>query len=456
MSKKKVGIIIGIAVVVIAAAGIGGFFLKDKLTTGGGASDDKVYVESISDMMNQYSGVSNRFNGTVESQETYEVKVDSSRTIKEVNVSVGDEVKVGDVLLSYDTDDLNSQVKQAKLDIEGMQDEIDNYNRQINTLTTERAQAADADKFEYTTQIQTLQNSIQQTKYNMESKQLEIDKLEKQIDDSTVTSKVDGVVKSINENQTDEYGNAAAYMTVMQTGDYRIKGSIDEQNIWSISEGQSVIIRSRVDDSITWTGTISQIDTENQIQNNNNYYYSDSGEKASKYPFYIQLDSVDNLILGQHVYIELDEGQEEVKEGIWLYSYYIVMDDGDPYVWADNGKGKLEKRTVELGDYDEMLDEYEVVSGLTEDDLITWPMPGLYEGVTTVTNAEEVDYNSPLYTESVEDEMMEDGMMEDYMGEDEYLYDTEMMMEEEFYLEEDAEAAIPEEDVAEDTEVTSY
>lgn len=454
MSKKKVGIIIGVAVVLVAAVGVGGFFLKDKLTTGGGSSDDKVYVESISDMMNQYSGVSNRFNGTVESQETYEVKVDSSRTIKEVNVSVGDEVKVGDVLLSYDTDDLNSQVKQAKLDIEGMQDEIDNYNRQINTLTTERAQAADADKFEYTTQIQTLQNSIQQTKYNMESKQLEIDKLEKQIDDSTITSKVDGVVKSINENQADEYGNAAAYMTVMQTGDYRIKGSIDEQNIWSISEGQSVIIRSRVDDSITWTGTISQIDTENQIQNNNNYYSSESGEKATKYPFYIQLDSVDNLILGQHVYIELDEGQDEEKEGIWLFSYYIVMDDGDPYVWADNGKGKLEKRTVELGEYDEMLDEYEIVSGLTEDDLITWPMPGLYEGVTTVTNAEEVDYNSPLYTESAGDEMMDDSMMDDGMGEDVYLYDTEVMMEEEFYPEEDADAMIPEDGMVEDTEVS--
>lgn len=454
MSKKKVGIIIGIAVVGIAAAGIGGFFLKDKLTTGGGSSDDKVYVESISDMMNQYSGVSNRFNGTVESQETYEVKVDSSRTIKEVNVSVGDEVKVGDVLLSYDTDDLNSQVKQAKLDIEGMQDEIDNYNRQINTLTTERAQAADADKFEYTTQIQTLQNSIQQTKYNMESKQLEIDKLQKQIEDSTITSKVDGVVKSINENQADEYGNAEAYMTVMQTGDYRIKGSIDEQNIWSISEGQSVIIRSRVDDSITWTGTISKIDTENQIQNNNNYYSSESGEKATKYPFYIQLDSVDNLILGQHVYIELDEGQDEEKEGIWLFSYYIVMDDGDPYVWADNGKGKLEKRTVELGEYDEILDEYEIVSGLTEDDLITWPMPGLYEGVTTVTNAEEVDYNSPLYKESAGDEMMDDSMMDDGMGEDVYLYDTEVMMEEEFYPEEDADAMIPEDRMVEDTEVS--
>lgn len=415
MSKKKVGIIIGV-VVVIAAACVGGYFLLSKLGTKGGSSEDKVYVESVGDMMKQYTGISNRFNGVVESQETYEVKVDSSRTVKEINVEVGDEVKAGDVLLSYDTSDLSTQIKQAKLELEGMQDEIDNYNSQITALSGERDKAAEADKFEYTTQIQTLQNSIQQSKYNMESKQLEIDKFQKQIDDSSVASKVDGVVKTINEKQVDSNGQTVPFMTVLETGDYRIKGSIDEQNVWSISEGQTVIIRSRVDDT-TWSGSISKIDTESPESNSDsNMYYSsassaDSTATASKYPFYVQLDSADGLILGQHVYVELDDGQDEPKEGIWLYSYYIVMDDGDPYVWADNGKGKLEKRTVELGEYDENLDEYQITSGLTEEDYITFPMPGLYEGVTTVTNADEVDYNSPLYTNSMDTEMPMDGDM---------------------------------------------
>ena len=130
MSKKKVGIIIGV-VVVVAAVGVGGFFLKDKLTASGGSSDDKVYVEEVSSVMNQASGIMNRFNGTVESQETYEVKVDSNRKVKEVNVEVGDEVKTGDVLLTYDTDELTSQVKQAKLDMEEMQNELHELRSQL-------------------------------------------------------------------------------------------------------------------------------------------------------------------------------------------------------------------------------------------------------------------------------------------------------------------------------------
>ena len=142
---------------------------------------------------------------------------------------------------------------------------------------------------------------------------------------------------------------------------------------------------------------------------------------ASKYPFYIELESADGLILGQHVYIELDNGQEQVKEGLWLYGSYIIQDEEKPYVWAANDKHQLEKRYIELGAYDEAMDEYEILSGLTADDYITWPMPGLYEGVTTVTNEAEVDYSSPLYNQEPE-EMGTEQVYPEEMG-------TEMMME---------------------------
>ena len=66
-------------------------------------------------------------------------------------------------------------------------------------------------------------------------------------------------------------------------------------------------------------------------------------------------------MLGQHVYIEMDEGQESQKTGIWLSEVYIVDADTDsPYVWAADKKGKLEKRSVILGQHDEELGEYEI------------------------------------------------------------------------------------------------
>ena len=67
-----------------------------------------------------------------------------------------------------------------------------------------------------------------------------------------------------------------------------------------------------------------------------------------------------------------DEGKDDQqKEGIWLYSNYVVQDDSGAYVWAANDKKRLEKRYVELGEYDEDLAEYEILSGLSLDDYIT-------------------------------------------------------------------------------------
>lgn len=180
-------------------------------------------------------------------------------------------------------------------------------------------------------------------------------------------------------------------MSILTVGDYRVKGTVNETNVYSLSEGQSVILRSRVDETKTWTGTIEKIDTENKQANNNNMSYdgSNSDNQSSKYPFYVKLDSADGLMLGQHLYVELDEGQMDEKEGIWLYSGYIVQDEDTPYVWADNGNGKLEKRTVELGKYDEGMDLYEITSGLELTDYIAWPVSGFRIGLKTTTNVDE-------------------------------------------------------------------
>ena len=114
-------------------------------------------------------------------------------------------------------------------------------------------------------------------------------------------------------------------------------------------------------------------------------------------------------MLGQHLYVELDEGQMDEKEGIWLYSGYIVQDEDTPYVWADNGNGKLEKRTVELGKYDEGMDLYEITSGLELTDYIAWPVSGFRIGLKTTTNVDE-----GMVEEYPDDDMLYEDMDEGF------------------------------------------
>ncbi len=406
MSKKKLAIIIVSAAAVLIAAVVG-IALLLRGGAGGGSKEDRVYVERVGDLTAVNMGSVSSYSGKVESQETWEIKKDPDKEIKEVLVEAGQTVEIGTPLFTYDTGETEMQLAQAKLELEGIGYDISNYHSQIAELQNEKKNAPQDQQLEYTTQIQQLQTSLKQAEYDQKQKQAEIDGYQKSIDNATVTSKIAGVIKEINESGFDPYGMEAAYMTVLATGDYRVKGSLDEQSYYSsgLSVGQEVVVRSRVDETQTWKGTISVIDTEGRTDETGDGYYDQEGQEgASKYPFYVTLDSSEGLILGQHVFIEPDYGQSEKPDGLWLDEGYIVMDDGEPYVWAADGKNRLEKRTVELGESSEELYQYQILSGLTEDDYIAWPMAEFYEGIRTVTEEDEVDYDSPLYQK--EDEVI--------------------------------------------------
>lgn len=67
----------------------------------------------------------------------------------------------------------------------------------------------------------------------------EIDKLNKNISEAAVTSEIDGVVKTINSGSSspDMYSTDTSFMTILATGDFRVKGQINEMNMGSIMEG---------------------------------------------------------------------------------------------------------------------------------------------------------------------------------------------------------------------------
>ena len=99
------------------------------------------------------------------------------------------------------------------------------------------------------------------------------------------------------------------------------------------------------------------------------------------------LDTSDGLLLGQHVYIEPDYGQdaEQDASAINLPSYFVNDPDGKPWVWAQSSKGKLEKRDLKLGEYNADTDTYPVLDGLTAEDYIAFPDESLKAGMTCVT-----------------------------------------------------------------------
>lgn len=399
MDKKKKYVIVGIAIICLCL-GIGFFVFGN----GHSSSKDCVYVENVGALMAGGQGSVSYYSGKVESQKTWDVKRDPSREIAAFYVNVGDSVEEGTPLFAYDTSDITAKINQANLDLEGIQMQIDNYEEQIAQLEEEKAAVEDAsDKKVYTLQIQELQRYLTEQNYAVKQKEAEIANLHQSYEGATVNSQMAGVVKDVSDGGYDDYGNEKPCVTILAVGDYRIQGSIDEQSLYysGLEVGQKVIIRSRVNKNQTWDGTIAEIDTENSITNDD--YYGGNGEQTTKYPFYVSLSASDGLMLGQHVYIEPDVGQGSMQEGLWLNAGYVVMEEDRYFVWADNGKQKLEKRYIEVGQMDENTFSYEILSGLSQDDFIAWPMEGFYEGIKTVTNIDEVDYSSELYQQNQEE-----------------------------------------------------
>lgn len=93
-------ILIAFGVLVLAAGiGAGGWYYYTHHAGSAGGSDI-VYVTKISKLSEMDSGVENRYAGVVEPQETVQVKIESGRKVKEVQVKTGQEVKKGQLLFS--------------------------------------------------------------------------------------------------------------------------------------------------------------------------------------------------------------------------------------------------------------------------------------------------------------------------------------------------------------------
>lgn len=356
-----------------------------------GSNGTAVYVQSVAELA-QMGGIApgDRFAGIVVSENVSEIHKDSDKTVAELLVKEGDDVTEGQELFSYDTDQLQLTLDKQRLELEQLKATIENYRTQIAELEKDRDRAASGDKLAYTVQIQSMQVDLKEAELNLVAKEKEVAHSESILQNAVVVSPVTGRVQSISENGTDNYGNPLAYITIQQVGSYRVKGTIGELQRGGIMEGMRLRIVSRTDNSQFWIGTVTLVDYENPSQGSNYdmYYGSYSSEitSSSKYPFYVELDSTDGLILGQHVYMELDVDDEKTAAVSISGAFICYDDDGSTYVWAEN-RNKLHKRPVTLGEYNMMLDTYEILEGLTEEDYIAFPDEELCrEGASTTHN----------------------------------------------------------------------
>lgn len=355
---------------------------------------EKIYVPVVRvDSLTGAALAVDQFAGVVVSDSSVTVASESDKTIAELLVKEGEKVSAGQKLFSYDSDELELSLDKKELDQDRLEAEIKEIKAQIKDVEKELKKAKDDTKTQLNIQLRQLETELTQSTYDQEDLKTEISYIKKMLKNVHITSPVEGTVRTINPDNPDEY------IIIQQAGAYRVKGLLNEMSMANgLMEGSAVEIVSRLDPNVIWTGVVSLVDYENAEQNSfDSMYYGNSNSMTatSSYPFYVTLDSVDGLLLGQHVYIRMAMPKPD-QESVFLPQNYLMdvlynneTGETTATVWAVGPDGRLEKRTVVLGTFDAATGTYEILAGLDFSDYIADPSnPDCKEGAEISINGQ--------------------------------------------------------------------
>lgn len=389
MNKKRNGwkkVIV--LLLVLGLLGGGAYWLYQR---GFGKDEGSAYVQSVAEIAGLGPvGMKAQYNGVVEAKDVIEINPSANMTVKECFVSTGSKVNEGDPLFRYDVDDLTLSHAQLLIDITGMENGLRTNREQLESLNKRLEKAKEKDRYGIELEIQTIELDIKKAEFDLADKQQKAEEMQTLIDASVVFSPVTGTVRSVRDDtQSDPFGyggsGSNAYISIIAGTDFCVKGTVNEQTIYTLYPGMPVLIRSRVSDAV-YRGTIYRIDTDSTASEQPVYYYDGGGDRASKYAFYVEPESIEGLMVGQHVLIDLNTA-EQTDAALKLPAAFLMQEDGTFYAWAADATGHIEKRKVEVGAYDEMDETYEILSGLSAKDRIAFPDDTVHEGMLATETA---------------------------------------------------------------------
>jgi len=370
MNKKKMGIILGVIVVlaVVATSGMGRDKGEDTAVTA--EEESAVAVTTVLPVEGTLKETIFTI-GEVEPSATYSVMAKASGTVEATYFEVGDTVAKDDILFKIDTDSfnvskqstltqLNNAVKQTKQNLDQTQENYDKQKQLYDqgaiseSVFTNVETALDSAKIAYENALASYQSSANQ--------------LEDQYDAYVQKSPVGGVIVSKGISTGQFVASQVAY-TIIPDTDFIIAGSVTSKYINAIKRGLSAQIYVNTLEK-SYQGEVTNVGS---VAMNGSYpiELSLEGDEALRAGLYAEVD----IIINQHENVMLLPRQA-VKQDYASYFVYVVSEEGT-----------AKKQAVTLGLSDE--DHYEILSGLSyTDPVIHLGLDYVEEGTAVVISQE--------------------------------------------------------------------
>ncbi|WP_027094349.1 efflux RND transporter periplasmic adaptor subunit [Cohnella thermotolerans] len=282
MKKRLKKWIVWIVVICLVGGG-GGFgywwFTKDdKVAAAASFTQTRVTKGTITESV---SGT-----GTVEASETETVKVSENSTVAEVKVEKNSEVKKGQVLATFEGEDVSLNLSKAKLNLEQQQMQLEQAQEKWKSLQISGASDSE---------LEDAQMSIKTAQLNIKQTQLEIEDYEEKAKaPDPIVAPIDGTVTAVNIKAGDDVSPQLEAFTIVNYNKLDMTISADELDITKLKVGQSANITLDALSDRKITGKVTEISKDGTSSNG-----------VSTFPVTVTLDQTDNVLPGMNGDVEI-------------------------------------------------------------------------------------------------------------------------------------------------------
>lgn len=422
--RKKVVVIAIVLVIVIAAVVIVGNVKSGQTKKG----KQKIQKENTVSLEKMDLTKSISATGTIESKESRDVSANvNGVTIKKVNVSVGDEVKKGKSLITFDETDLQESLSEAKDSLSDAQSEgassIEKAQKQVSDAKSEYADVKSEEnsktakakkayeeakkskqkeqisqaKTEYENAVSTRKSTLKQSKSSIEQAQealetakssakksikeakKQVTQAQESLDKCAVTAPMDGIVTSVSVQEGDTYSGG----TILQIEDvsgYTISTSVDEYDISNVKVGQKVIVLTEATDEDELEGEVTFVAPSTERSSGSSS--SQSGESGG-------MTSTSSSSDGYEVQIALKTADDRLKLGLTARCSIVEEEAADvfavPYDAISQNTSGESVINVSEGENGNVLKKQIVVTkGMESDYYVEVQSDELIEGMNVI------------------------------------------------------------------------
>ena len=366
-SKKKSKWMIGIAVLVMVIACI-----AFSSAAGNGKAATVNHTELYStELINSIS-----IKGVVESAEKSNIYSNLGLTVKTVNVEAGDSVTEGQVLCVLNTDDLENNIAQQRIQLNASRRDLPlkRTSFEDNKELLERG---------YISQNELSQSEIAYINAvsNIDSQLLAIEIMERQLNDSVIRALASGTVTAVYAKEGKPGGGLL--FVIEDTENLVIKTMIKEYDISKARVGMKVDIKSDSTGNAIYEGVISKI-APAAVKDIN----GETVLKSSDIEFESQVKLVSketDLRIGMNTRLNVIL---EKKDHVYCVPYDAIVTDANGessiYIASENSSKKLIAKQVKVS------------TGIETDFYVEISSPDLLDGMKVVSDASAIQNGMQL------------------------------------------------------------